>query len=73
MGLARPSAFAWFSRDYITAGLALTMLAMGTSLKLSVSTAASSADGGSLDASGSAHANFKLRYVLVSLLHWNWV
>ena len=36
-GLARPSAFAWFSRHYITGGLALTMLAMGTSLKLAVS------------------------------------
>ena len=36
-GLARPQAFAWFSRHYITGGLALTMLAMGTSLKLAVS------------------------------------
>ena len=35
-GLARPQAFAWFSRHYITGGLALTMLAMGTSLKLAV-------------------------------------
>jgi len=35
-GLARPQAFAWFSRHYITGGLALTMLAMGTSLKLTV-------------------------------------
>jgi hypothetical protein len=47
-GLARPSALAWFSRDYITAGLALTMLAMGTSLKLSVRAAASSDDAGAL-------------------------
>ena len=37
LGLARPAAFAWFSKDYITAGLALTMLAMGTSLTLEVS------------------------------------
>lgn len=37
-GLSRPMAFAWFSREYITAGLAFTMLAMGTSLSMSVRT-----------------------------------
>ena len=32
-----PPSFLWFKKDYVTAGLALTMLAMGTTLSLEVS------------------------------------
>ena len=32
-----PPSFLWFRKDYVTAGLALTMLAMGTTLSLEVS------------------------------------
>lgn len=35
--LVQPSSLTWFKRDYITKGLALTMLAMGTTLTLEVS------------------------------------
>lgn len=31
-----PPSFLWFKKDYVTAGLALTMLAMGTTLSLEV-------------------------------------
>ena len=34
--LWRPGLFLWFQKDYVTAGLALTMLSMGTSLTLEV-------------------------------------
>ena len=33
-----PPTFLWFRKDYVTAGLALTMLAMGTTLSLEVNT-----------------------------------
>jgi predicted Na+-dependent transporter len=34
--IAWPQLFLWFQKDYVTAGLALTMLTMGTSLTLEV-------------------------------------
>lgn len=36
IGLAHPPALAWFRADFTTAALALTMLAMGTSLTFQV-------------------------------------
>ncbi len=36
LGLAHPPALAWFRAEYTTAALALTMLAMGTSLTFQV-------------------------------------
>lgn len=38
LGLVHPPALAWFRAEYTTAALALTMLAMGTSLTLQVRT-----------------------------------
>jgi hypothetical protein len=35
--ILRPQLFLWFQKDYVTAGLAITMLSMGTSLTLEVS------------------------------------
>lgn len=35
--IIRPQLFLWFQKDYVTAGLAITMLSMGTSLTLEVS------------------------------------
>ena len=37
LALWKPSLFLWFQKDYVTAGLALTMLSMGTSLTIDVS------------------------------------
>ena len=34
LSLWKPSLFLWFQKDYVTAGLAITMLSMGTSLTL---------------------------------------
>lgn len=37
LALWKPSLFLWFQKDYVTGGLALTMLSMGTSLTIDVS------------------------------------
>lgn len=34
--VVHPPSFLWFRKDFVTAGLALTMLAMGTTLSLEV-------------------------------------
>lgn len=36
--VVHPPSFLWFKKDFVTAGLALTMLAMGTTLSLEVPT-----------------------------------
>lgn len=38
LGLARPSSFTWFKSQYVTIGLAGTMLGMGLTLTLEVCT-----------------------------------
>ena len=36
VAIAYPPSFLWFRKEYVTSGLALTMLAMGTTLSLEV-------------------------------------